>query len=146
MTVTKAIISTVLFFLFLSIIDSWILIDLIIDISVLTNVYYRLINGIIEVSIIVLFIYYLQGTAGIIPKNTAFKYYVLAIVIGGCYTFIQAPLNIAYNWALDTDFHSTYELNLPRLLTSKSIAIVLCGPIAEELFFKQHIQQGLHKK
>lgn len=143
MTIQKAIISTALFFLFISIIDFWTLLDLVIDISLLTTVYYRLVNGIIEVTLVAWFLYKVYGVEGIIPRKTALYYYLVAFVVGGCYTLIQTPLNFLYNLALNTDYKVIYQLDLPKFLTTKSIAIILLGPIAEELFFRHHIQKRL---
>lgn len=146
MTIPKSIIATVLFILFTEIIAIWILLDFVIDIEFLMNRFYPLINGTIEILVIGLFLSKVDGFKNLTPNRSKPLYYLLAILLGATYTFIQTPLNMVYNGIFGTDFNIVYDFDLIRLKTWNSLATVFFLPIAEELFFRQYIQRRLQKK
>jgi membrane protease YdiL (CAAX protease family) len=143
MTITKSIIATVLFILFTGLIGMWEVLELSMDISVLTNNYYILISGLIEILLITLFFIKLFGIKNLIPQKTQITYYLLAFLLGSCYTFIQTPLNFIYDLIFSSDHDIIYDFDMKRILTFNSFSVILLIPISEELFFRHYIQKGL---
>lgn len=143
MAIAKYIINTVFFILFIELTGSWILLDINND-QLIIN-YYLLINGLLEITFISLFLYKIYGIEGIIPPKTFSIYYLLAFFIGGCYIFIQTPLNLIYNLIFNTDYHIIYNFGMKKTWSLNSFTIVLFAPISEELFFRNYIQKELQK-
>ncbi|MCD2259780.1 CPBP family intramembrane glutamic endopeptidase [Psychroserpens luteolus] len=69
----------------------------------------------------------------------------IAISLGAAFVFIQTPLNIIYNAIFNTDHNIIYDFVMTKTSQRESLATVLFIPLAEELFFRGYIQQGLNK-
>ena len=145
MSIIKSILSTFSFIIFTEIIGIWLLIDFLFDIRELANAYYPLINGIIEITLISLFLIKAQGRNSFSLSRTHLKYYIIAILIGFSQPLIVSILNSIYdltNYITWADISKRYFINR---LTINSISFVLLIPISEELFFRNYIQEGLQK-
>lgn len=145
MTILKSIIATLLFIIVVELIGTWILLDVYIDISVLTR-HDWLINGLIETILVLLFIYKYYGTKGILPQKTPTIYYAIAFLLGSIYTFIQVPLFHIYDLTFNASHPKFFELSPSKILTTKAIGSILLLPLSEELFFRHYIQKELHTK
>jgi membrane protease YdiL (CAAX protease family) len=110
--------------------------------------YYFLIQGILQLIVILTFIIITNKSTGkpLFGKPN-FKWYLLALVLGASFVFIQTPLNWLYNPIFETEYLIAYRFDgLPKFLNLNIITTILLIPIAEELFFRQYIQKYLQSK
>ena len=142
----KAILFTILYKLFIEIIGFWIFLEKFIGEN-FVNKYYALINGLIEVPLIILFIKKIKGTEENILKKTQIKWYYIAIILGLLYPYIQIPLNTFFQFITNENHTKTIQLEeIRKIINLNLIPTILLIPICEELFFREFIQNGLHKK
>ena len=139
-----ALICVIVFRLFIDLIGI-IIINLNIENVVLTYDLKYLIFSIVELFGVLIFFLYVDKKV-FKPSNISYLYYFAAILLAFVYVFSQEWLNMFYDWVFKTNYSGLvkYEFIVPansKLL----IAQVLLGPIAEELFFRNLIQKGLHK-
>lgn len=146
MTLLKSVVATILFILFLELIAIWTLLALVIDLGVLIDSYYTFVNGCIEVGVVLFFIYKIHGFKGIIPRETKAIYYLYAFLLGTAFIFMQLPLNVVYEFISGIDYRISYGFDAHGLQSINAVSVILFIPIAEELFFRRYLQNGLQSK
>lgn len=147
MTILKAILSSVLFILFIHLTVVWSFLNYFNNKSQFINDYKLIISStLILTNVIILFIL-LKKTDSLIPKKTSFKYYVIAIILGFLFVLSQKWLNYIYDFFANTNLSplTTYNFAI-RKFTYNSFASIIILPIAEEFFFRNYIQKGLQEK
>ncbi len=110
--------------------------------------YYLLIQGALQAIVVLIFIYFIKKRSfkKLIGKTDK-KWYLIALVLGIGFIYLQAPLQWIYNLLFNTEYYITYDLDgLPKLLNHNYISSILLIPIGEELFFREYIQNTLQKK
>ncbi len=109
--------------------------------------YWMLINGIIELPLIYFFVKKNKFSEGKILKRVEIKWYVLALLMGCAYPFIQVPINFIYNIISNENHYILFDFDGIKNFTNPNlISRILLIPICEELFFREYIQNGLQKK
>ncbi|ULC57925.1 CPBP family intramembrane metalloprotease [Flaviramulus sp. BrNp1-15] len=144
-TIIVAIISTILFRLFINV-SGKLLSSLGIQELILNYDLKYLIFSIIELIGVLLFLYYYNNKQIIISKTIPVVYILIAIMLAIFYVLFQEWLNWFYDLVFKTNYQEqiSYDFKIPvfsKLLLAQSILI----PIAEELFFREYIQKGLQK-
>ncbi|WP_299276365.1 type II CAAX endopeptidase family protein [uncultured Psychroserpens sp.] len=76
-----------------------------------------------------------------VPKRYAF----IAIALGASFVFIQTPLNDIYNALFNTNINIVYDFDVANIDFYMLISTVIFIPLAEELFFRGYIQEGLNR-
>jgi membrane protease YdiL (CAAX protease family) len=143
-TILVAIVSTLLFRLFIYIIGR-ILSNLQIE-SLAFDIGLRLfVFSIIELIGVLVFFFYFNKKS-LIPKSANFLYYISAVVLAIIYVLAQEWLNIVYDSLFGTNYEEliNYNFKIP-VFTKLLVAQVFIIPIAEELFFRKFIQKGLEE-
>ncbi|PCI35096.1 MAG: hypothetical protein COB60_04300 [Flavobacteriaceae bacterium] len=144
MTLLKSLIYTILLIFLIEILGLWIVITYEFNLNFLT-LNSRLINGLIELIIIGLFIYFYKNGKLRKPINYQEKYVVRGIVLGLLFPFFQILLSMIYFWDIPTGVNFL-DFKFENLRNLNVIASILFFPISEELFFRNFIQNELHKK
>ena len=85
----------------------------------------------------------LKGNAFVDIRKAEGRYYVLGVILGLSYIFLQTPISMLYNTCFGTDHELSYNFNLARLNSFNALAIITFAPIAEEFFFRKFIQGSL---
>jgi len=148
MNIQKSLLYTFFFFLFVQVTAIWVSLNSITDIQFLIDDYNYFVSATIELIGIIIFFFVIKEQRKLIPKRTSIIYYILAVICAALYAFFQKWLNYVYDIIAGTDFASntTYDFNFePNKFTFNLFAIVVLLPIAEELFFRGYIQNGLQK-
>ncbi len=139
--------ATLLYIVGMELIGSWLYIAEAIEFKNY-NSYYNLIQGILQFIGVLIFIYFIKNrTFKSLIKKTDRKWYLLALILGVSFAFIQTPLKWVYNLLFGTEYYIAYRFDgLPKFKNINMISGVLLIPIAEELFFREYIQNKLQKK
>lgn len=96
--------------------------------------------------LVFLFIWFVRTPGESIFQKTNYRWYLLAILLGASYIFIQTPLNLFYNFLFGTDYNILYDFDgLESLKLIKIICSVILAPLAEELFFRSYVQKTIGK-
>lgn len=105
------------------------------------------IRFIVELGIIIYFLYRVYGWEKLRPKETQFGYYLLAAALGFIYVYVQELLAFFYESFVPSEdrLPGSYQFSLRALLENFQFGIVVILPIAEELFFRRYIQHELQK-
>lgn len=142
----KPIFYTLLYLAFLELTGLWILIADYFKAYFLFD-YYEIISGLILAPSLLLFTYLANKRSFNIPQKTSYKWYLIAILIGSSYVFVQAPLYWIYNYFSGHNYYILYEFEGFRYFTNLNVyATILLVPIAEELFFREFIQKNLQQR
>ncbi|WP_299523751.1 CPBP family intramembrane glutamic endopeptidase [Winogradskyella sp.] len=146
-SILKAVLATLLYIVGMELIGSWLYIAEAIEFKNY-NSYYNLIQGILQFIGVLIFIYFIKNrTFKSLIKKTDRKWYLLALILGVSFAFIQTPLKWVYNLLFGTEYYIAYRFDgLPKFKNINMISGVLLIPIAEELFFREYIQNKLQKK
>ena len=107
--------------------------------------FYGLIQGFIQLLIIIGFIYlwHRESIKALIKRPKA-KWIIIALFFGFLFTFIQSPLNLIYNFIMGTEYKILYDFNgFDKFKSLNIISIILLIPLGEELFFRGFIQRKL---
>jgi membrane protease YdiL (CAAX protease family) len=144
MSILKAALATLIFILVWNLISCWIVLAYYYDISDV-YFYYGLINNITMLCLVAFFLFRSKRITELLPKQTHFKWYIIAMMLGACFLFVQAPLNWVYNFVFQSNYNIDFD-GFRTLTVIKLMAAVLFGPITEELFFRGYIQEALQKK
>lgn len=148
MTISKSILYTIFFFLFVQLTAIWVILNSFLDIQFLINDYNYFVSGMLEITGVILFFFLMKKQKSLIQKNTPIVYCLFAVVLGVLYVFAQKWLNYIYDVFANTDFANQTTYNLDFSLdkfTLNTVAIIVLLPISEELFFRSYIQNGLQK-
>ncbi len=144
--ISKATLATLLYVIGIELVGSWYYVAEFIEYGNCHN-YYLLIQGALQFIVVVAFIYFIKHwTLENIIKKTNHKWYLLGVILGISFVFLQSPLNWVYNFSFGTDYHIIYRFDgLPKFKNINFISSIFLIPIAEELFFRGYIQRGLQK-
>ena len=145
MAILKALVSTLLFIIFIEAITVWVFLTQYFDIWWLVDNYMLIINGFVEVLIVCIFIAKTEGASSLLPKKTDSRFYIWAVSMGIGFIFFQTVLNYFYNVAFGTEYHILFVFEPLQLLKLNSIAHILLLPLAEELFYRQYLQKRLQR-
>lgn len=146
-TILKAILVTLLYIIGIELIGSWSLIKKINGLEILDR-YYFLIQGTLQLIAVSIFIFFIkERTFKNLIKETQRQWYLLALILGISFVFIQTPLNWIYNFMFGTEYYIAYRFDgLPKFRDINIVSVILMIPIAEELFFREYVQNNLQKK
>jgi len=143
--ITKSIILTLLFYILIELIGTWILlIPNVLEKPIFLNVY-QLINSIIGLIILALFFKTIKRIDLLKFNKTEIKYYILAPILGVGFVFSQPFLNVLYHLRIPSELFQI-KLDLKNLANLNIIAMILIVPFTEEFFFRSYIQGELTKK
>lgn len=148
MDILKAIIATILYILVLELAGFWIDLEEYFNSSKLTIHYYFLIQGAIQFIIVVCFIQFFTKTSLTkLPQKTTLSWYLLALLLGGTYLFIQFPLLHLIGIFFDLNINFVFDFDRIEIITNINfISTIILVPISEELFFRQYLQRILTDK
>lgn len=143
----KAILATLLYLVVIELIGSWFLIAESIGFESYYK-YYLFIQGVLQFIGVLIFIYFIKKrTFKNLIKKTHRKWYLFALILGISFVFIQTPLNWLYNLLFGTEYNIAYRFDgLPKFKNINMISAVLLIPAAEELFFREYVQNNLQNK
>lgn len=146
-SILKALFATLLFVIGIELIGLWCFIAEAIEFKNYIE-YYALIQGTLQLIAVFLFIYFKKNrTFKKLIDKIHYRWYLIAVILGISFSFIQTPLNWIYNLFFENEYHIAYRFDgLPKFKNLNFIAAVLFIPIAEELFFRSYIQNNLQKK
>lgn len=145
--ITKAILATFFYITGIELLGFWIFIPDAFEFDIFFK-YYLLIQGVLQLTGIIIFIYFIkkQVLKNLINK-TYIKWYLIALLLGTSFVFMQTPLNWIYNFFFGTDYIIAYRFDgFPKFKNVNLISSFLLIPIGEELFFREYIQNNLQKK
>jgi membrane protease YdiL (CAAX protease family) len=108
--------------------------------------YDLIIGGALWLVIVLLVVKLLTRRQGPILHGASGTMYMIAFLIGAAYCFVQTPLNLVYNEVFDANYYIIYDFDFAKIKQISSIRGILLIPVAEELFFRRYVQDGLHKK
>lgn len=145
MNLGRITLSTLAFVLLTELIAVWVFLDLWFNIESFIDNYYLLVNGIVEIAVVTTFILFKDGIDGIKPKKTSKKFYFIALFAGLVFVFLQYPLYQLYNLVFGTDIDIVLDFDFARLGTINILAVIFFIPVAEEIFFRQFVQNRLQK-
>lgn len=142
-----AILATLLYIIGIELLGSWFYLAEAIKFNNYID-YYLLIQGAVQFIAVVIFIYLIKNkTLKNLIKKTNPKWYLLALLLGISFVFIQSPLKWIYNFLFDTEYYIAYRFDgFPTFKNINIISSILLIPISEELFFREYIQNYLQKK
>ncbi len=143
----KAILATLVYIIGIELISSWFLLAEALEFENHYK-YTTLIQGTLQLIGVLIFIYFIKKrNLKNLIKKTHRKWYLLALIFGFSFVFMQTPLKWIYNLFLGTEYHIVYRFDgLPKLKNINLISSILLIPIAEELFFREYVQDNLQKK
>jgi membrane protease YdiL (CAAX protease family) len=146
-SIPKAILATLLYLIGMELIGSWFLIAEAIGFESYNN-YYLLIQGTLQLIGVLIFIYFIKNwTFKNLIKKIHRKWYLFALILGISFVFMQTPLKWIYNLLFGTEYEIAYRFDgLPKFKNINMISAILMIPIAEELFFREYVQNNLQKK
>ena len=145
-TIKKAVILSVLFALFILLVNSWKYIKGTYDIEYLHYHYGILINSIVHLLGITLFFKHFKIRDALVFRKVKPKFYIISIILGVVYVFSQKWLNYLYDFIVGTDFAEMTLFDFSEIkyrVKANLFAIAFLAPIFEELFFRNYIQRGL---
>jgi len=141
----KSILYSILFLVILELVGFWIVL-VPNDNTFFTIRYSHIVNSVIQLFLVVSFFILIKRKDLYKLNKTHYKYYVIAILAGLLFPFIQPFLKIFYYFKIPPSdiFHLDFDIiKLKSLSIIASIGIV---PITEELFFRNFIQSELQLK
>jgi len=145
MNIIKALISLILYVVCSEIIGLWIEIPDYFGIKYYS--YYFFISELLLLILIIIFLRLIRGKNYKLPQVTNRKWYYIASAVGILYVPFQDFINIPYDLLFQTNNKITYDFNgISELITINSLAIIILFPIAEELFFREYLLNGLKNK
>jgi membrane protease YdiL (CAAX protease family) len=146
-SISKAILATLLYLIGIELIGSWFYIAEAIEFENYYK-YYFLIQGFLQLIGVLVFIYFIRNrNFKNLIKKTHRKWYLFALLLGISFVFMQTPLKWIYNLLFGTEYYIAYRFDgLPKFKNINLIASILLIPIGEELFFREYIQNNLQKK
>ena len=146
-SISIAILATLLYLVGVELIGSWFLLAEAIGFKNYLK-YFLLIQGILQLIGVLIFIYFIRNQSfKNLIKKTHRKWYLFAFLLGISFVFIQTPLKWIYNLLFGTEYYITYKFDgFPKFKNLNIISIILTVPIGEELFFREYIQKNLQKK
>lgn len=146
-SISKAILATLLYIIGIELIGSWFYIAEIIEFENYYK-YYFLIQGFLQLIGVLVFIYFIRNrNFKNLIKKTHRKWYLFALLLGISFVFMQTPLKWIYNLLFGTEYYIAYRFDgLPKFKNINLIASILLIPIGEELFFREYVQNNLQKK
>lgn len=146
-SILKAILATLIYLIGIELSGSWIYLlnDTPFDIHF---EYYVFVQGAIQLILVLIFIYFVhQKSFKSLIAKTHYKWYLIALILGLSFVFVQTPLNWVYNILFEAEYQIAYRFDgLPKFKSINVIGVILLIPIGEELFFRRHLQDGLQKK
>ena len=75
-----------------------------------------------------------------LPEETPSKFYLLAVLVGSVFVFIEAALNIPVNLVFGTDYGFSLEApDIIYLADSWTLSMILLVPLAAELYFRKYL-------
>jgi len=141
-TILKSVLLTILYILFIEVIGAWIFLADALGIKNADS-YYSFVNGIIQFSLILIFLKAFKISDFKLPQKTNYKWYILAFILGSFFTYIQTPLNWFYNIIAGSEYHIIYDFNgLSKFKNLNIISFIFLIPISEEFFFREFIQKN----
>ncbi|MFV1448501.1 type II CAAX endopeptidase family protein [Maribacter sp. HS] len=144
--ISKAIVATLLYVIGIELIGSWFLIAETIDFKNYYE-YYTLIQGALQLIGILIFLYFVNNrTFKTLFEKTHRKWWILGIILGILFVFMQTPLNLVYNVVSGTEYNIAYRFDgFSKLNNINLISVFFLIPIGEELFFRGYIQNNLQQ-
>lgn len=147
LTILSVIFATILYIVIMELLASWIY--LLNDIQFNKYVkYYTFIQGCLQLIGVLIFLYFIKKMSfkNLIQK-THYKWYLIALVLGVSFVFMQTPLKLVYNILFETEYQIAYKFDgFSKFKNIDIISPILLIPIGEELFFRGYIQNKLQKK
>lgn len=146
-SIPKAILTTLLYVIGIELLGSWFFIAEAFEFENYYK-YYFLIQGTLQLIAVLIFLFFIRNrTFKNLIKETYYKWYLLALVLGICFIFIQTPLKWIYNLLFGTEYYIDYKFDgLVKFKNINLISSILLIPICEELFFRRYIQNNLQRK
>lgn len=143
----KSILATLLFIITMILSLCWFVISEELGLGYYGN-YQILGYGILHLLFVILFLWFInRKTSKSFWKHTNLKWYFIATALGILFLFLQSPLNWFYDLLFDTEYlNNKYSFAFKRLTNINILTTILFGPIAEELFFRNYIQENLQEK
>lgn len=95
--------------------------------------------------IAIFFFLYRHEKMNVFCKKFNVKFLYISFAAGISFSIFQAWLNIPFNLIMSTHYNERllFPSSIPRI-SEILISQVIFSPIAEELFFRMYIQEGLH--
>ncbi|WP_299117528.1 type II CAAX endopeptidase family protein [uncultured Winogradskyella sp.] len=142
-----AIVATLLYIIINELIGIWTIIAELLNFQEYYK-YYVLIQGSIQTIIVLTFIFFIKHkTFKGLTLKTEKKWYLSALALGLSFVYIQALLKWIYNFIFDTNYYILYDLDgLLKTWNINYLSLIIFIPIAEEMFFREYIQNKLQKK
>jgi len=146
-SISKAILATLLYIVGIELIGSWLYIVELIEFENYYE-YYILIQGALQLIGVLIFIYFFKNkTFKNLLKKTHYKWYLFALILGIGFVLMHAPLKWIYNLLFGTEYSIIYRFDgLHKFKNINLVSIILLIPIGEELFFREYIQNNLQNK
>jgi membrane protease YdiL (CAAX protease family) len=143
-SIFKAILATLIYIIGIELIASWIYIPIAFK-NEDVLLYYMPIQAVLQSTAVFVFVYFATNRSfKNLIKNTHFKWYFFALILGIAFIFIQTPLNWVYNLLFGTNHGIIYDFN--NWVNLKKLGFIVLIPIAEELFFRRYVQDNLQIK
>lgn len=148
MNILKAIIATILYVLVIELIGIWGLLEEYTFFKKLTGSYFFLIQGFLQFLVVLFFIHFFTKTPlKNLPQKTTLIWYLIAIVLGSSFIFLQYLLIYLISLFFDIEGNIIFDFDrLGNIADINIISLIILGPIAEELFFRQYLQKSLTDK
>lgn len=143
MRLIKYLLFTIIFIIILEVSALW---SLVLDYFNVDYIqYYNLIQGCIQLLIIILFLHTSQIESFYkLFDKPELRWNGLAFLLGILFVIIQAPLNLIYNHIAGSEYSIIFDFSgINRFQSLNIISLVLLIPISEELFFRGYIQRKL---
>jgi membrane protease YdiL (CAAX protease family) len=143
----KALLATVLYIIGIGLTSTWYLIAEAVGYNN-TDDYYLPIQGVLQCLVVVIFSYFIHHkTFNHLVQQIDKRWYLLAIISGISFVYIQTPINWIYNTLFHEHYNIQYEFDgwyKMKKVMFYIVAIVV--PIGEELYFRGFVQNYLQKK
>ena len=144
MKLTKSIVLTVLYFISLETIGSWVFLIPVeteyLDLLKATH----LINSVVTLIVLIIVFKLIKRPDLLAFKKTKTKFYFFGILLGVGFVFFQSVLNIVYYREISTEIFN-YGFRLDRLTSLNVIALIMIVPFTEELFFRNYLHSAFLK-
>ena len=146
MSVIKAGIATILYVLFFELVSTWAIIPELLGHTGHFE-YYMLIQSSIQAILLALIVYvFLKTPIPTFLEKGIMKWYLIAVISGIAFVFLQTPLNWIYFGLFNEEHTLVYDFDGFRTLTNVDIlAYVVLIPLSEEIFFREIIQKRILK-
>ncbi|KAA3622476.1 MAG: CPBP family intramembrane metalloprotease [Bacteroidetes bacterium] len=145
MNFLRAILFLFLYLIFGEIIGLWVYIPGHFGVKVYS--FHFFVTGFLFLCLIILFLRYVKGRDYRFPQKTELKWYLLALLLGVLYIPFQNLLNLPYDFLLNDNNKIVFDFDgISDLMKLNSFATIILFPIAEELFFRDFLLEGLKRK